>query len=609
MCGINGIINYKNQVIEDEIHQMNSLLDHRGPDGRGVFKYENLFLGHTRLAIQDLSDKGAQPMSNDDRYWIVFNGEIYNYKSIKEELIYKGYKFFSQTDTEVILNSYKEWGEKCFHKFNGMWSLAIFDKISKELTICRDRYGVKPLYFFSSSSKFIFSSEIKPILSITNANLDINTILLDEQKKDGFCVTDYKNILILNPGHFIKINIDSGTKDKKRWWNGLENLTKVSPNRHKIIYEIKEKLSKSISLRLISDVKISTSLSGGIDSSIIFSELCNINNDITDLNPFILNYKGNLTFDFARNFSALKGKKAFIVNYDERATIENIVESYAIIEKTQYYPKQIKLYKAQSQKGFKVSIDGHGADECLGGYTDNIKHFSIDFHNNLKNSFEAIKNIKPESYVSILKNNYLTDLKGFIDPSLEREVGINFNESHYMDSEELEFENKAFYDDINNLKNYDISTQSLYLKATYGRLQWLLNKWDKASMKSSIEIRSPFLDWNFFQFALSIPSYHKVLNGQNKSLLREGYKDSVPNEILTYKNKQGLGNISNKEVRELIFQNSINEKAFKENSLWDYKQIYRDIKEKKLSKNKIIEINKIMKSFLFDQEMKRKCLL
>ena len=176
-----------------------------------------------------------------------------------------------------------------------------------------------------------------------------------------------------------------------------------------------------------------------------------------------------------------------------------------------------------------------------------------------------------------------------------------------MDTEELEFENKAFYDDINNLKNYDISTQSLYLKATYGRLQWLLNKWDRASMNSSIEIRSPFLDWNFFQFALSIPSYHKVLNGQNKSLLREGYKDSVPNEILTYKNKQGLGNISNQEVSELIFQNSINEKAFKENSLWDYKKIFGDIKEKKLSKNKIIEINRIMKSFLFDQEMKRKC--
>ena len=154
MCGINGIIFKKNEIEIHKILEMNMMLKHRGPDQSGFLKHNNLLLGHTRLSILDLSEKGSQPMSSDGRYWIVYNGEVYNYLEIKEELIKKNYKFYSNTDTEVILNAYAEWGEKCFEKFNGEWALAILDKKEDVLIISRDGIGYKPCYIFEDNDYF-----------------------------------------------------------------------------------------------------------------------------------------------------------------------------------------------------------------------------------------------------------------------------------------------------------------------------------------------------------------------------------------------------------------------------------------------------------------------
>jgi len=270
MCGINGIVSFTNKNLSREIQLMNKNLEHRGPDGKGVLKFKNIYLGHTRLSIQDLTSKGSQPMSNDGNTWIIYNGEVYNFKEIRKELEIIGHKFYSETDTEVILNSYKEWGEKCFLKFNGMWSLAILDKNRQSLIICRDRYGVKPCYIYKDSDKFIFSSEIKPILSATEVSIDPNKRLLEEIQLERFFTTAFDKINILEPGHILKLQLSSNTFELKRWWNGLEHLSEINPDKNKVVEKLKDKLQKAVSLRLISDVKISTSLSGGLDSSIIF---------------------------------------------------------------------------------------------------------------------------------------------------------------------------------------------------------------------------------------------------------------------------------------------------------------------------------------------------
>ena len=196
MCGINGLV-YKNKSPEvAEIMKMNKAIKHRGPDDQGCFKFENAVLGHVRLSILDLSSKGKQPMSNDKRYWIIYNGEIYNFKKIKKQLVDLGYKFYSETDTEVILNAYKEWGVDSFNKFNGMWSFAILDIHKKELIISRDRYGVKPCYYYTDNEKFIFSSEIKGIYSSnTKIELDKNKFLRKGKVLEGAFTTIFKNVV------------------------------------------------------------------------------------------------------------------------------------------------------------------------------------------------------------------------------------------------------------------------------------------------------------------------------------------------------------------------------------------------------------------------------
>lgn len=604
MCGINGILDFNNRLDQQEIILMNKLLKHRGPDGSDYLRYKNLLLGHTRLAIQDLSDKGSQPMTNDEKFWIVFNGEIYNYKDIKEELIKKGYKFKSNTDTEVILNSFKEWGIDCFHRFNGMWALAILDTTKNELLLCRDRYGVKPCYIFYHKSKFIFSSEIKPILKITGAQLDKNKILLHEHTKEGLFTTDFENINILQPGHFIRINLFNQSIKKERWWNGLNYVPKISQNKNEIIQELKEKLTNAIKTRLVSDVPISTSLSGGIDSSIIFSELCEIGDANIDLNPFIVNYEKNLTYKFAINLANSKSKNPYVVEGDEDISINKIMDTYSSLEQKQYYSKQIKLYESQNKYGYKVSIDGHGADECLGGYVDNIKDFAIAFQNNLVKSYTAINKISSSNLDTVIENNYLKKHNQIINIDLSVIMNTEIS-SKYIELNKLENFNESFNDDLKDLSNFDFSYQSQYLKSNYGFLQWLLNKWDRASMRNTVEIRSPFLDYNFFQYALSIPTHFKISEGVNKSILREAYLKKIPSEIISFQDKQGLPEDDLHLYENVIIENTIHEKDFLESHLWDSKKIISDINNNDLGINQRKEIIEILKTYIFEKSMRK----
>lgn len=606
MCGINGIINFQFEGLSDEIHLMNKNLEHRGPDGQGNLKFNNVYLGHTRLSIQDLSEKGSQPMSNDDKRWIVFNGEIYNFKQIRNDLESKNYKFFSNTDTEVILNSYKEWGEECFLKFNGMWAFAILDKEKKEVIICRDRYGVKPCYLFQNNKRFIFSSEIKPILSVEDVRISQNKRLLNEIFLERHFTTAYENINILEPGHFIKIDLNTNKITKKRWWFGLNHLPNINPNKNQVMLELKERLKNAIKLRQVSDVKIATSLSGGVDSSIIFKELNELSDKNVDLNPFIVRYSDNITFEKAINFSKEYGRNAIIVDGDRELAFEDILAIFGSLEKKQYYSKQLDLYKTQNQYGFKVSIDGHGADECLGGYIDNIKDISINLQNNLVDSYKSIYEISSENLDRIINQNYLTKIDSYINTNLNSFFEVEKLTKIYSDYKIEIPKPPALLEDLKNLSYFDFAFQTLYIKSNYGFLQWLLNKWDKASMVNSVEIRSPYLDWNFFQYALAIPGNLKVQGGKNKAILRDAYQNEIPTEIINDKKKQGLSSNQKNNYVDLILKNLANDQGFIESSYWDSKKLINDIKTKSLDNNKITEITKIIESYAFELGMKSK---
>ena len=592
MCGINGIV-YKNKKPNKlEIHIMNQAIKHRGPDDEGIMSFENSILGHVRLSILDLSPKGKQPMTCDKRFWITYNGEIYNFKTIREELKRYGHKFFSETDTEVILKAFHEWGEECFKKFNGMWSLAILDTQKKEIIISRDRYGVKPCYYFSNFEKFIFSSEIKGILtSSTNIQLDPNKLLIGNREIEKFFTTRYHNLDILPPGHILKIDLENFEISKHRWWRSIDNLPRVDLNYEKSKKIINELLYDSTKIRLISDTKISTSLSGGVDSGIIFSILNKYSDDKNlNLDPFIFK-DNNIAYENAMELCSYYKRKPKIIK-DIEYQPDQLAGLFTVLESTSTYFSQIQIYKNQNQNGFKVSIDGHGADECLGGYPRNILNFIFDYQNSIAGTYQTLINIAGNKFLkeNIEKYNFVKSVIKYDLNLLKLMYPSNssdFNQNKYIENKKIDLVPEFFLNDLEDLESFEHGQQFMIADANYGGLQWLLNKWDKASMASSVEIRSPFMDWNFFQYALALPTSFKIKNGKNKSILRDSFNDILSPSINNDNVKQGLPSIKNLYNEEYVeYTNKIySENSFLNSNLWDGKKINKDFQFFKKTKD------------------------
>lgn len=275
MCGISGIIDKNNKLItKEEIKKINNLIYHRGPDDEGFYFGSNFAFGHRRLSIIDLSSDGHQPMDYMQKYIITYNGEIYNYIEIKNELLKDGYTFKSNTDTEVILASYDKWGENCVNKFNGMWAFAIYDKEKNIIFCSRDRFGIKPFYYTEVDNKFIFGSEIKQLLEFYTERYVNKKILMDyliigfeEHTNETF----FENVYKLKQSHNLIYNLRNHSCDVYRYYDINFDKSVTDLNEENSIRLYKKKFIDSIKLRLRSDVKIGTCLSGGLDSSSITS--------------------------------------------------------------------------------------------------------------------------------------------------------------------------------------------------------------------------------------------------------------------------------------------------------------------------------------------------
>ncbi len=598
MCGINGIIFKKNDVDISKIKMMNSMLHHRGPDKSGFLKHKNILLGHTRLSIIDLTKNGYQPMSNNGRHWIIYNGEIYNYKEIKKELINKNYKFYSETDTEVILTAFIEWGAKCFEKFNGEWSLAILDTVNNDLIISRDGIGYKPCYIYEDDKYFAFSSELKSFYSI-NSSLEIDKANFGIASESLFysSKTIFKNIEHLTQGRFIKYNINSNKKTITRWDFPLNNLPKISVNYKENVENYFSLLHEATKIRLNSDVKIGTSLSGGLDSSAIFSLLNVINsksksNDKLDLNPIIMNYKGMRSKNEAIEL-AKKYNKKFLIIEDQDEKIESTKKILAKLETAEEFFMQYNLYKNQKDRGLKISIDGHGSDEFL-GYPNFFPELSVDTHNNLIQLNNAVETFGGQNTNTKFKKLFGigTNLSKIID--FKTNVNSLNYFSNYIEADPYDSSYQIINDDLENLKYFSYSLNFTYLISYCGWFQFFLNKWDRASMSNSIEVRMPFLDNNVRLFGLALNSEHKIRNSMSKSILRDAFSKHLPKSIIEQKFKQGLSqhrfdinSLKYKEYLKLI----IEEKNFKENNTWDVKKIKKDF-DQNLNINKIWRLGK-----------------
>jgi len=577
MCGINGLLS-NDESVKRKIPHLNKLLKHRGPDDEGfVFidtksgqfkeysgddsidfikkKYPdisfaeysdyNLILAHRRLSIIDLSECGHGPMSNPSgKIWITYNGEIYNYIELREELESARYKFYTATDTEVIINSYLHWGYDCLNHFNGMWAFCIWDGIKKELFLARDRFGVKPLNYAFSENYFAFSSEIKPLIHLNPEDFEVNIkkipFFLLHGNRLNSDETFIKNIHSLPASHFAIYK--NGQLSIKKYYdiNAIKDFKKnTEDDLQKMLIEL---LSDSIKIRFRSDVPVGTCLSGGFDSSSIVSLSSGLN-------------KSNMLETFSavwKDKDSDESKYIDIVNKKFHC-IENKVEPKAdefetVFDKICYYqeiptegpglyPQWYVMNKAKGK--VKVLLDGQGGDEVFGGYflkssylisilkDKNIAKLLKEFHKYSmflnKNDFHSLSNwLFPKTYNNLVYKRVSERFKIF-NKSLLSEINTK---SLYADLDPP----KKFKNYLNNLSYHFITNMTI---------PTLLHYEDRSSMAHSIESRVPFLDYRLVEFGINLSPKYLIKNDTSRPLFRKSIAPFLPKEIVNRKDKLG----------------------------------------------------------------------
>ena len=537
---------------------MMSTIKHRGPDDEGTFIEDGISLGFLRLSILDLSEAGHQPMfSADKRYVLVFNGEIFNYIELRKELAGKGHQFRTQTDTEVLLAAYVEWGTEMLHRLNGMWAFAIYDRMEKTLFCSRDRYGVKPFYYCVDGGRILFASETPAILAALgrkptpDRQVLFNFLLFN--RTDQTDRTFFTEIKRLDHGHFFKIKTDRPDQVKPQKWYDLQKELKEP---FKNPQEFREMFSSSVGLRLRSDVPVGVCLSGGLDSSSIVSVLLN-DYGKKDLHTFSAIYgKGNFG-DESEFINLYNGtlKNQHFIQPDEHSLMADI-EAFVFahgepVPSTSPYA-QFKVMEL-AKRHVTVTLDGQGADEALAGYH---YFFGFYFKDLLKKG--KLGTLATEMTHYLTKHQDLMGLKSllfFMLPASMRKRVKAF-EKGYLDTD--------FYGTHASQTNIiagdlygSTSLQDALLNHFKYKLEHLLKWEDSNSMWFSIEARVPFLDYRLVERTLSLPDELIINKGMTKHILREAMKGTLPEKIRMRRDKVGFGTPQDEWFRTPLFKKYI----------------------------------------------------
>ncbi len=484
MCGITGILDFVHGGRGDLIDRFTDALAHRGPDGRGTYCDGPISLGHRRLAILDPSADGACPMSvscpDGATLVITFNGEIYNFLELRAELITYGYRFHTETDTEVIAAAFHKWGADCQLRFNGMWAFAIWNAATQTLFLSRDRFGVKPLYVAVQGTRVSFASEIKAFLALPDfrAQLSVDSasaFFANPVAYDGTVLsTALVGVHRMPPGHSLTIT-SQGARGFERWWETREHLPSVPVRYADQVDAFRELFLNAVRVRMRADVRIGTSLSGGLDSSAVASSVAHLargaHGDLTRCatdwqRTFIATFPGDSVDEqpYADAVVAHTKARPTYTAFDASTAIHDIADSVWALDDLSGAPAVpvFNNYRAMRTHGVVVTLDGHGGDELLAGY-------------------DWYRDVPPEQL------------------------------------------NAALYADLHRT-----------------HLPTILRNFDGCSMAHGVEVRSPFLDVNLVTFACALPSDAKLHEKVSKRILRDAMHGIMPDVIRTRTSKLGF---------------------------------------------------------------------
>lgn len=542
MCGIAGKVVFNGKIQPSDVKRMTDRLSHRGPDDDGIEVFDTCGLGQRRLAIIDLSPKGHQPMSYDSkRYWITFNGEIYNYAQLRGRLISKGYRFRSQSDTEVILAMYAQYKEKCVQHFNGMFAFAIFDKKEQTLFAARDRMGKKPLKYYFSSDTFIFASEIKALFTQPEVPKEVDEEAISSYIYWGFVPspkTGFKDIFKLPPGHYLTVKNKKLTI--KQYWS-----VAVNPTSTLSIDESKETLrtllESSVSLRMIADVPLGSFLSGGIDSCVVTGLMSKqsthpVRTFTVGASQWGMDERADARV--SSNFHNTEHTELEIKPRVDNKLIRTLVNAYdepfgdssAI---PSYFVSEL------ARKHVTVALNGDGGDENFFAYSN---HTTLEFIRRMHAlrlpasllysilrpfSFKALEHPLLQRILRVSHLLGRQPLAGYSLYARGYTNGIDMNTLWNDASNTVEKELRRFLpnhstDDISRVLTLDLSTILP---------DGLMTKMDIASMQWALEGRSPLLDYRIVEFAATLPLEYKLKNNETKWILKEACSDLIPPSI------------------------------------------------------------------------------
>ncbi|WP_179008430.1 asparagine synthase (glutamine-hydrolyzing) [Winogradskyella forsetii] len=546
MCGIVGYINFSETLPQEVIYNMTQMLHHRGPDDYGVKSFKNssyeVALGQKRLSILDVSADGHQPMQYE-HYWIVYNGEIYNFKEIKEKLENLGHQFVSKSDTEVILHAFKEWGEQAVDQFIGMFAFMIYNEKQEEFYIYRDRAGVKPLYYYENDKGFMFASELKAFHKHPNFKKEIDLDAMAQFFKYEFIHAPnsiFKNVKKLLPGHFLKYDIKSKSFTIHQYWNVLDFYKKPNLN---VTYQeakahLKVLMKDAFMLRMVSDVPVGVFLSGGYDSSIVTAIIQELKSQ--KLKTFTIGFD-----DKKYDESKYAKEVADLLNTDHHSFTCTDKEALSIIPKLADYfdepfadPSLIPtmLLSQRTEEKVKVSLSADGGDEIFYGYNRYEKIYKY---------YHKMKRLGPFSKVlSFIKRKKFTD-KFYAANISNKNATVEMLDIHHQKYKDA-FINDLFVEKINKLPNNftssaydDIDKFHRILAVDYTTYlpDNILVKVDRATMSASLEGREPLLDHRIVEYAAQLPLEYlfDVKTKTKKHILRDICHDYLPKDLMSRK--------------------------------------------------------------------------